>query len=167
MSKLALQTMQPPFQTKMCALTPEAKQLGCEGSPSFLLKPRSRISGAIPMLPHIFTACRGTNLHFILFLAFLLITIKTGIILSPYYTRWINPVHKLRNIWKYLIQYTYLSQLKKPDNVVSILTKIQAGGFGVHNLVRGTRFFSSLKHPVELWGPHSLLSMGTGVLSWR
>jgi len=49
------------------------------------------------------------------------------------------------------------------DNVVSIVTKIQAGGFGVQNLVEGTRFFSSLKCPVELWGPHSLLSMGTEV----
>lgn len=69
--------MKPPFQTKIGALTPQAKQLECEGSHSFHLKPRSRISGAIPILPHIFTACIGTNLHFILLLAFLLITIKT------------------------------------------------------------------------------------------
>jgi len=54
-----------------------------------------------------------------------------------------------------------------PDNVVIIVTKIQAGGFGVQNLVEGTRFFSSLKCSVELWGPHSLLSIGTEVLSWR
>jgi len=47
------------------------------------------------------------------------------------------------------------------------MTKIHAGGFGVQNLVGGMRFFSSLKHPVKLWGPHSLLPMGTGVLSWR
>jgi len=54
-----------------------------------------------------------------------------------------------------------------PDNAVSIVTKIQAAGFGVQNLVEGTRFFSSLKCPVKLWGPHSLLSMGTEVLCWR
>jgi len=39
------------------------------------------------MLPHIFRARIDTNLHFILLLASLLITIKTGIILSPYYTK--------------------------------------------------------------------------------
>jgi hypothetical protein len=40
-----------------------------------------------------------------------------------------------------------------PNIVVGIVTKIQAGGFGVQNLAGGTRFFSSLKCPVEFWGP--------------
>jgi len=34
------------------------------------------------------------------------------------------------------------------------------------NLGRDKRFFSSPKHTDQLWGPHSLLYVGTGVLSW-
>jgi hypothetical protein len=35
------------------------------------------------------------------------------------------------------------------------------------SLSRGMRIFSSEKHPDQLWAPHSLLSVGMLVLSWR